>query len=98
MRLKQAATLLADKHHNITEVAALTGFTNTTYFSTSFKEMFGISPSAYMERYQNEESGESSENEGDTKNTESNNNRENKGNNDEEKDNTQNKNSQVTSD
>lgn len=98
MRLKQAATLLADKHHNITEVAALTGFTNTTYFSTSFKELFGISPSAYMERYQNDESGESSENKADEKNTESNNNLENKGNNDKGKDNIQNNNGQVASD
>ena len=55
LRLKQAAALLADKHRNITEVAIMTGFTSTTYFSTSFKELFGISPSAYMERYQKEE-------------------------------------------
>lgn len=50
IRLKQAAALLAEKHHNITEVATLTGFSNMTYFSTAFKELYGISPSAYMEQ------------------------------------------------
>lgn len=50
IRLKQAAALLAEKHHNITEVATLTGFSNMTYFSTAFKELYGIAPSAYMEQ------------------------------------------------
>ena len=45
LRLKQAATLLADKRHSITEVATLTGFTHPTYFATAFREMYGISPS-----------------------------------------------------
>lgn len=49
VRLKQAASLLADKHHNITEVASLTGFTNIAYFSTAFKELFGVPPTVYME-------------------------------------------------
>ncbi len=52
IRLKQAATLLAEKHHNITEVATMTGFANMTYFSTAFKELFGTSPTAYMEQHQ----------------------------------------------
>ena len=51
IRLKQAAALLADKHHNITEVATLAGFSNMTYFSTAFKELYGMSPTAYMERH-----------------------------------------------
>ena len=51
LRLKQAATLLADKRHSITEVATLTGFTHPTYFATAFREMYGISPSEYMERH-----------------------------------------------
>ena len=51
IRLKQAAALLAEKRHNITEVATLTGFSNMTYFSTAFKELYGMSPTAYMERH-----------------------------------------------
>ena len=39
VRLKQAASLLANQYHNITEVASLTGFTNIAYFSTAFKEL-----------------------------------------------------------
>lgn len=50
VRLKQAATLLAGKKHSINEVATLTGFTNVAYFSTVFKELYGVSPSSYMEK------------------------------------------------
>jgi signal transduction histidine kinase/ligand-binding sensor domain-containing protein/DNA-binding response OmpR family regulator len=46
-RLRQAANLLAEKHHNITEVAIMTGFANVAYFSTAFKEMYGVPPSEF---------------------------------------------------
>lgn len=51
VRLKQAASLLAEKKHSITEVATLTGFTHPTYFATAFREMYGMSPTEYMERH-----------------------------------------------
>lgn len=51
VRLKQAASLLAEKRHSITEVATLTGFTSPTYFATAFREMFGATPSEYMEQH-----------------------------------------------
>jgi AraC-like DNA-binding protein len=47
--LKQAAELLSQKKQNITEIAELTGFNNPNNFSTAFKELFGVSPSAYKE-------------------------------------------------
>ena len=50
LRLKQAATLLAKKRQSINEVAALTGLTNVAYFSTAFKELYGMTPTAYMEQ------------------------------------------------
>ena len=50
LRLKQAASLLASKRQSINEVAALTGFTNVAYFSTAFKELYGMTPTAYMEQ------------------------------------------------
>ena len=50
LRLKQAATLLAKKRQSINEVTALTGFTNVAYFSTAFKELYGMTPTAYMEQ------------------------------------------------
>lgn len=49
VRLKQAALMFADKRHNVTEVANLTGFANVAYFSTAFKELYGISPTEYMD-------------------------------------------------
>ncbi|MDR0938291.1 MAG: response regulator [Mediterranea sp.] len=54
IRLQQAAALLAEKHHNITEVATMTGFTNVAYFSTAFKDMYGESPTAYMSKMKEE--------------------------------------------
>ncbi len=51
IRLKQAATLLNDKRHSISEVAMQTGFANVTYFSTAFKELYGITPTTYMEEH-----------------------------------------------
>lgn len=53
VRLQQAAALLTDKRRNITDVALLTGFQNTTYFSTAFKELYGVTPTAYMEQQLN---------------------------------------------
>ena len=50
VRLKQAATLLSEKKHSVSEVATLTGFPNVAYFSTAFKDLYGVSPSAYMSR------------------------------------------------
>lgn len=48
-RLKQAAQLLSEKKQSINEIAELTGFTNPSNFATAFKELFGVSPSAYKD-------------------------------------------------
>ncbi len=61
VRLKQAAALLSDKRHNITEVATLTGFTNIAYFSTAFKELYGVSPTVYMDERLNSSEAETKE-------------------------------------
>ncbi|MCD8281932.1 MAG: response regulator [Prevotella sp.] len=50
IRMKQAATLLAEKKHSISEVAGLVGYSNLSTFSTCFKSLYGVSPSAYGER------------------------------------------------
>lgn len=44
-RLDRAMELLRDKAGNVSEVAWRVGFGNPKYFSTSFKERFGVSPS-----------------------------------------------------
>ncbi|WP_221412689.1 two-component regulator propeller domain-containing protein [Fulvivirga lutimaris] len=51
IRLTQAAELLTTKTINISQVAYATGFSNPSKFSTSFKEVYGVSPKAYMEKH-----------------------------------------------
>lgn len=48
IRLRQAGILLGEKRLSISEVAFSLGFSNLSHFSTSFKEMYGMSPSDYM--------------------------------------------------
>lgn len=51
VRLHEAYKLiLADKQHNISEIAYITGFSNLSYFSRSFKGQFGFAPSEAQEQ------------------------------------------------
>lgn len=47
-RLRQAAKLMSEKHLNVSEAAILTGFKNANNFATSFKELFGMTPTEYI--------------------------------------------------
>lgn len=49
VRLKRAAQLLVTTTLPITEVAMQTGFNTPRYFSTHFKNMFGVLPSEYRD-------------------------------------------------
>jgi AraC-like DNA-binding protein len=51
VRLKMAAELLSQKRYSIAEVSDLTGFANPNSFSVSFKELYGVSPSLYMDQH-----------------------------------------------
>jgi AraC-like DNA-binding protein len=53
VRLKMAADMLSQKKYSISEVADLTGFNNPNTFSVAFKELYGVSPSVYMEQHLN---------------------------------------------
>lgn len=54
VRLQQAASLLASEQRlTVSEIAYAVGYTNLSHFSTSFKEMYGVSPKEYMERMKN---------------------------------------------
>jgi signal transduction histidine kinase/DNA-binding response OmpR family regulator len=48
IRLEYAARLLKDGSHNIEEVSGMVGFNSHSYFSRSFKEHFGKTPSDYV--------------------------------------------------
>ena len=50
MRLKRSAQLLAAGETNISEIAYTVGFSNNRYFSTCFKEYFGITPTEYLKK------------------------------------------------
>lgn len=49
IRMQQAAQLLKEKKQSISEVAYAVGYNNLSHFSSSFKEMYGISPKDYMQ-------------------------------------------------
>jgi signal transduction histidine kinase/ligand-binding sensor domain-containing protein/CheY-like chemotaxis protein len=58
-RMKQAAYLLANNKVNVSEVAYRVGFSSHSYFSSSFKEYFGISPRDFVTRIQENPEDES---------------------------------------
>lgn len=51
IKLKQAAYLLVNNKVNISEVAYRVGFSTHSYFSSSFKEYFGMSPKEFIAKY-----------------------------------------------
>jgi AraC-like DNA-binding protein len=50
LRLKRAAQLLRESQQNVSEIAYQVGFNNPKYFSSYFKEEFGVLPSVYQEQ------------------------------------------------
>lgn len=48
IRLQQAAQLLLEKRMSVTDIAAATGFSSSSYFSKCFQEMYGCKPSEYV--------------------------------------------------
>ncbi len=51
IRLQAAAKLLSEKKLTVAEVSDLVGFKQPNNFSTCFKEMYGMSPSAYAQQH-----------------------------------------------
>ena len=50
LRLKHAARMFLDKHENIAQVAYHVGFSNPSYFSECFRELYGSCPSEYLKQ------------------------------------------------
>jgi len=46
-RLEQAKSMLQNPELTISEIAYKTGFSSPNYFSTVFKNKFGVSPNAF---------------------------------------------------
>ena len=51
IRLKQAAYLLVNNKVNISEVAYKVGFSTHSYFSSTFKDYFGLPPKEFVAKY-----------------------------------------------
>lgn len=55
IRLQEAARMLREQTHTITEIAELTGFNDAKYFREVFKRYYHISPSHYAQHHINNE-------------------------------------------
>lgn len=51
IRLTKAAELLAEKKVAVSEVANLVGFSKANNFATAFRELYGMTPTQYMEQH-----------------------------------------------
>lgn len=56
VRLKKAAQMLRVKGVSVSDVMYDVGFNHRSYFSMCFKEMFGVTPKVYAQRYNSKES------------------------------------------
>lgn len=59
IRLKQAAYLLINNKVNVSEVAYMVGFSTHSYFSSSFREYFGMTPKEFVAAFANSKDDES---------------------------------------
>jgi AraC-like DNA-binding protein len=50
-RIKEARDLLVDSSFNVTEIAGMVGFDNTSHFGRTFKLMMGISPLSFRKQF-----------------------------------------------
>lgn len=51
VRIEHAKLLLKNSHNNISEIAISIGFNDPNYFSNTFKEICGMTPSQYRKTY-----------------------------------------------
>ncbi len=58
IRLKQAAYLLINNRVNISDVAYKVGFSSHSYFSSNFKDYFGMAPTEFVLKYNGSEEKE----------------------------------------
>jgi len=51
LRMNKAGELLRDSNLKLTDIAMLVGISSSSYFSTSFKKFYGMSPKEYREKH-----------------------------------------------
>ncbi|MGY5354150.1 hybrid sensor histidine kinase/response regulator transcription factor [Wenyingzhuangia sp. IMCC45467] len=51
IRLKYAAELLINNSYSIKEVSHMSGFNSTAYFSKTFKDLYGLTPTEYVDTH-----------------------------------------------
>ena len=54
VRLKEAGRLLKEKKYDITGVSIATGFKSLSAFSTNFKSLYGLSPTEWVKKMEEE--------------------------------------------
>ena len=47
VRIKMAASMLAETQYSVTEIARFCGYKDSNYFGDVFKKLMGVSPSKY---------------------------------------------------
>lgn len=52
-RLEQSCVMLRETNRTVSEIADQVGFSNSTYYTTVFKNAYGITPSAYRSKSKN---------------------------------------------
>jgi len=52
LRMNKAAELLKEGGFKLTDIAMLAGYSSASYFSTSFKKYYGMSPKEYREKHE----------------------------------------------
>jgi len=55
IRLRYAAELLLKNQYSIKEISHMSGFNSTAYFSKTFKELFDVTPSQFIEQKEKED-------------------------------------------
>lgn len=61
LRMERAKAYLADVHYRVADVAGLVGFSDSRYFSSTFKRVYGLRPLEYRNRYAGRTPGEAAQ-------------------------------------
>ncbi|WP_276166027.1 hybrid sensor histidine kinase/response regulator transcription factor [Zobellia alginiliquefaciens] len=54
VRLRKASELLKENQYSIKEISYMTGFNSTAYFSKTFRELFDVTPTEFIEKQETE--------------------------------------------